>query len=599
MLAIIQARMNSTRLPSKVMKEVCGKPLIGHMLHRLGFSKKISPIVVATSIDQSDDALAEYVESLGIQVFRGSQDDVLERYFLAAKSYKAEHVMRLTADCPLIDPSLCDLLVKTYFEKKIDLIDTGPSYAEGMSGEIFSFKALEKSYKEARLPSEREHVSLYIKNHPEMFKCCLLESETDDSRYRITVDEPQDLEVVSKVFEHFQGRDFFTYAEIKSFLDAHPQIMKLNADIVRSEGLHISLRKDKDTHINITVKIGKREISQSSPAYIIAEMSANHGGDFDKAIKILHAAKKSGADALKLQTYRAHTMTLDSNKKDFLIPSDNPWGAHKTLYSLYEKATTPWEWHRDLIKEGQKIGIEVFSSPFDVSAVDFLEKLNVPAYKIASPEISDIPLIKRVGQTGKPVLISTGLAELEDIELAVKTLRQEGCKDICLLKCTSAYPAPANEINMRTIPDMIQRFNCLAGISDHTLGIGVPVAAVALGARVIEKHFILDKKDDSVDGFFSLDPMEFKMMVDEIRKIEQALGQVDYSISSGSKKNLFAKRSLYVAKDIKKGEVLTGENIKSVRPFHGLHPKHYEEVLGKKASRDLERGDRLFWDVIE
>ncbi len=583
------------------MKEVCGKPLIGHMLYRLGFSKNIGPILVATSIDQSDDVLVKYIESLGVKVFRGSQEDVLERYFLAAKSYKADHVMRLTADCPLIDPSLCDLLVQTYFEKKIDLIDTGLSYAEGMSGEIFSFKALEKSYKEARLRSEREHVSLYIKNHPELFKSYILENETHDSQYRLTVDEPQDLEVVVKIFENLyrDGKKFFTYAQIKSFLDTHQEIMKLNAHIVRSEGLAISLRNDKGIHKNIAVKIGEREISQNSPTYIIAEMSANHGGAFDKAIEILHAAKKSGADALKLQTYRADTMTLDSNKKDFLIASDNPWAAHKTLYSLYEKAFTPWEWHKDLIQEGKKIGIEVFSSPFDISAVDFLEKLNVAAYKIASPEISDIPLIQRVGRTRKPVIISTGLAELEDIELAVKTLRQEGCNGIVILKCTSSYPAPAKDINLRTIGDMIERFNCLAGISDHTLGIGVPIAAVTLGARVIEKHFMLNKTDSSVDGFFSLDPQEFRNMVDEIRKIEEALGEVDYSVSPGSKKNLFAKRSLYIAKNINKGEVFTVENIKSVRPFHGLHPKHYEEILGKKANRNLEKGDRLSRDVIE
>ena len=348
-----------------------------------------------------------------------------------------------------------------------------------------------------------------------------------------------------------------------------------------------------------SIKIGNREISLSTPAYIIAEMSANHGGDFKKALDIIHAAKDAGADAVKLQTYRADTITLNSDKEDFTIPSDNPWSDHKTLYSIYEKAFTPWEWHEDLIKEGSKIGIDVFSSPFDLSAVDLLESLNVIAYKIASPEITDIQLLKKVAQTGKPVIVSTGLAELNDIELAVKTLREYGCRDVVLLKCTSSYPAPAEEMNLRTIPDMAERFDCLTGLSDHTLGIGVPIAAIPLGARLIEKHFMLNKSDNSVDGFFSLDPQGFTQMVNEIRKIEKALGKIDYSLSPGSKKSIFAKRSLYVSKDIKKGELITQENIKSVRPSYGLHPKEWDAVIGKKTTKDLEKGDRLSWKVID
>ena len=350
---------------------------------------------------------------------------------------------------------------------------------------------------------------------------------------------------------------------------------------------------------NYNVKIGNREIGLSTPAYIVAEMSANHGGEFGKAIDIIHAAKYSGADAVKLQTYRADTMTLDCDKEDFRIGSDNPWTEHKMLYPLYEKAFTPWEWHEDLIKEGAKIGIDVFSSPFDLSAVDLLEGLNVMAYKIASPEITDIQLLKKVAQTGKPVIVSTGLAELNDIELAVNTLREYGCSDVVLLKCTSSYPAPYEEINLRTIPDMAEIFDCLTGLSDHTLGIGVPIAAVSLGARVIEKHFMLSKSDDSIDGFFSLDPEEFKQMTSEIRKIEKALGQIDYNLSPSSKKNIFAKRSLYVSKDIKEGELITQKNIKSVRPSYGLHPKEWDTVIGKKAIKNLEKGDRLSWDVID
>ena len=346
-------------------------------------------------------------------------------------------------------------------------------------------------------------------------------------------------------------------------------------------------------------KIGNKVIDATSPTYIIAEMSANHGGDFNKALEIVSVAAESGADAIKLQTYRADTITLDSDKEDFFIPSDNPWESHKTLFSLYEKAYTPWEWHHDLIQEGKKLGLDVFSSAFDSSAVEFLEKLDVPAYKIASPEITDVGLLKKVAQTKKPVIVSTGVAGLSDIVLAVGTLRKEGCEQIILLKCTSSYPAPPEEINLNTIPHMAQMFDCLVGISDHTLGIGVPVAAVALGARVIEKHFILNKEDDSPDAFFSLDPQEFRLMVEEVRKVEKALGTIIYEPTEKVRKNMWGRRSLYISQDVKAGETLSEDNVKSVRPAFGLHPKYFEKIIGKKVKENLEKGDRLSWEVIE
>ncbi len=286
-------------------------------------------------------------------------------------------------------------------------------------------------------------------------------------------------------------------------------------------------------------------------------------------------------------------------KEDFLISNQSPWKEYKTKYNLYKKAQLPWEWYEKLIDEGKRVGIDIFSSPFDVSAVDFLENLSVPAYKIASPEITDIPLIKRLGKTGKPVILSTGLAEVEDIELALETLRSQGCSEIALLKCTTAYPTPFEEINLRTIPDMAKRFGCIGGLSDHTLGIGVSVAAVAVGAKIIEKHFTLDKENDSVDSFFSLDPEEFGLMVKEIRNIEKALGKVTYALSKTAEKNVGARRSLYIAEDIKKEEALTVRNCKSVRPGYGLHPKYLDEVIGKKVNRDLQKGDRLSLDVID
>ena len=345
--------------------------------------------------------------------------------------------------------------------------------------------------------------------------------------------------------------------------------------------------------------INKTQLGNDRPCYIIAEMSANHCGNFDKAIEIIHAAKECGADAVKLQTYRADTITLDCDKEDFRLPSGNAWESHNTLFSLYEKAYTPWEWHEALIAEGEKIGIDVFSSPFDISAVEYLENLNMPAYKIASPEITDVALIKCVARTGKPIILSTGLATYEDIELAVKTLIDNGCSDYALLKCTTAYPAPPEDINLRTIPDLAEKFNCLSGISDHSLGLGVAISAVTLGARVIEKHFVLDKDEESVDSFFSLDPTEFKMMVTEVRTVEKALGKISYDLSHASKKNLLAKRSLYISKNVKKGDIITADNIQSVRPSYGLAPKYYEQVLGARFTDNFSKGTRLSLDLIE
>ena len=347
------------------------------------------------------------------------------------------------------------------------------------------------------------------------------------------------------------------------------------------------------------IKLGKKIIGNDHSTYIIAEMSGNHCGDLATAFKIIEAAKEVGADAVKLQTYTPDTITLNSDKEDFRLPAANPWSSFNTLYKVYEKAFTPWEWHKALFDKAREVGIDIFSSPFDESAVDLLEELGTPIYKIASPEITHIPLIKKVAKTGKPVIFSTGVAELSDIELAVKTLKENGCHEIIILKCTSSYPAPPESINLKTIPNLKETFQCLAGLSDHTLGTGIPVAAVALGASVIEKHFILEKDEKSVDGFFSLDKREFKEMVDEIRKVEKAIGKVSYAIDEEGKKNYWGRRSLYVSGSIKKGEIITAENIKCVRPFYGLHPKFYEEVLGKKASKDLNFGDRLTFESIE
>ncbi len=348
----------------------------------------------------------------------------------------------------------------------------------------------------------------------------------------------------------------------------------------------------------MSFKISNFDFDKTDKTFIIAELSANHNQDYNIAAKTIEAAKDTGADAIKIQTYTADTITIDSDKDYFKIKGDNLWRG-KTLHQLYQEAYTPWEWQPKLKKIADDLGIIFFSSPFDFTAVDFLEEMNVPAYKIASFEITDIPLIKYVASKQKPVIISTGIAEFEDIELAVKTCKSQGNNQIALLKCTSSYPAPFEEINLRTIPDMQKRFNTIIGLSDHTIGTSVPIAAVALGVRIIEKHFILDKSIGGPDAAFSIEPKEFKQMVNSIREVENSLGKVTYEINEKVKAGRVFARSLFVVDNIKKGEEFTKSNIKSIRPSNGLHPKHFEEILGRKAKSDIEKGTPLSRDLIE
>ncbi|UPT70020.1 MAG: pseudaminic acid synthase [Flavobacterium sp. JAD_PAG50586_2] len=346
------------------------------------------------------------------------------------------------------------------------------------------------------------------------------------------------------------------------------------------------------------MKIENFTIDQNSKVFIIAELSANHNGSIDVAIETIKAAKRAGADCIKLQTYRADTITLDSKKDDFLIKGGSIWDG-KNLFELYQEAYTPWEWHKELFEVARKEGLVSFSSPFDPTSVELLESLNVPAYKIASFEITDIPLIELVASKGKPVIISTGIATVEDIELAIDACHRMGNSDIALLKCTSSYPAPIEEANMVMVKDLADRFGVIAGLSDHTMGSTVPIVATCFGAKIIEKHFILDHSIGGPDASFSMDEAEFTQMVKAVREAEQAIGVVDYTLTE---KQLHGKgycRSLYVADEIKAGEVFTKENIKSVRPGLGLHPKYYNEVLGKTATQDLEKGDRLSLDFVK
>jgi pseudaminic acid synthase len=346
------------------------------------------------------------------------------------------------------------------------------------------------------------------------------------------------------------------------------------------------------------IKIGNRIIGENSPAFIIAEVSANHNMDFDRAVAIIKAAKDAGADAVKIQTYTADTITLDCDDPCFQITQGTLWDG-TTLHKLYQTAYTPWEWQPKLKEIAEEMGLVFFSSPFDLTAVDFLEEMNVPAYKIASFEITDIPMIKKIAKLGKPMILATGIAHLEDIDLAVKTCREAGNEDIILLKCTSAYPAPYEDVNLKTIPSLRETFHCISGLSDHTMGSAVAGAAVALGAKVIEKHLTLRRADGGADSAFSMEPEEFKEMVDNIRKIELALGEVTYELTPKAAREREHSRSLFVAKDMKAGDVFTPENLRSVRPANGLHTKYYEELLGKKITRDAKLGTPMSWDLVD
>ena len=347
------------------------------------------------------------------------------------------------------------------------------------------------------------------------------------------------------------------------------------------------------------MKVGSINIGAGNPPFVIAEMSGNHNQSMDRAMALVDAAAKAGAHALKIQTYTADTMTLDLRQGEFMVNDPDSLWAGKSLYELYQQAYTPWEWHKPIFERAAAHGMLAFSTPFDETAVDFLETLNVPCYKIASFENTDLPLIKRVASTGKPMIISTGMATVSELELSVKTAREAGCKDLVLLKCTSTYPASPENTNLRTLPHLQQLFSdCLVGLSDHTAGVGAAVAAVALGACVIEKHVTLRRADGGVDAAFSLEPEEMASLVTETHRAWLALGQIQYGIQRAEEPSRLYKRSLYVARDIAAGEVFTKENLRVVRPGDGLPPRYYEQVLGKPARQALAAGTPLTWAAL-
>jgi pseudaminic acid synthase len=344
------------------------------------------------------------------------------------------------------------------------------------------------------------------------------------------------------------------------------------------------------------MQIGNFTIDDKSPVFIIAELSANHNGSLDNALETIKAAKRAGADCIKLQTYTADTITLDSDKEDFVIKG-TIWDGKK-LHTLYQEAYTPWEWHEQIYRVAKEEGLICFSSPFDNTAVDLLESLHSPAYKIASFEITDIPLIEYVASKGKPVIISTGIAQQEDIELALDACHRMGNYDIALLKCTSSYPAPIEEANMCMVKDLAERYNVISGLSDHTMGSTVPIVATVFGAKIIEKHFIIDRSIGGPDASFSMNEEEFTAMVKAVREAEKASGVVDYTLTEKQAKGRDFSRSLYIAENIKAGEIFTDKNLRSVRPGFGLHPKYFNEIIGKKSNQDLEKGTPMKLNYI-
>jgi N-acetylneuraminate synthase len=349
--------------------------------------------------------------------------------------------------------------------------------------------------------------------------------------------------------------------------------------------------------MNDFIEISGRRVGPGYPVYTIAEMSANHNQDFDRAVEIIKAAKESGASAIKLQTYTPDTMTIDCDQECFRIGKGTIWEG-RNLYELYGEAFTPWDWQPRLKEIADAVEIDFFTTPFDDTAVDFLEEMEVPAYKVASFENVDLPLLRKIAQTGKPIIMSTGMASLAEIDEAVRTIRTTGGSQLALLKCTSAYPAPPEEMNLRTIPHLVEAFGVQVGLSDHTLDLAVPIAAVTLGACIVEKHFTLSRDVPGPDSTFSLEPHEFRAMVAAIRVAEKALGQVCYETTEREQASRVFRRSLFVVQDMKTGEVFTEKNVRSIRPGYGLHTRHLEEVWGRRAARDIARGTPLAWDLV-
>lgn len=581
-LAIITARGGSKRIPGKNIKEFCGKPILAYSIQAALDSGVFDEVMVSTDSEQIAEVAREFGASVPFYRSEATSDDY---------ATTADVLMEVLGEYAKLGQE---------FEYFSCLYPTAP-FVTGTKLKN-AFEELCSNHGECLIPVVRF-------SYPPQRGFVI---ENGIMRYL----EPQNFRKRSQDFQglyHDCGQ--FYFYKTKAFLEKKGEFLEgiIPFEMQESEMQDIDTPQDWEiaeqkyrrlTKINTKalaspcITIGGRVIDCESPAFIIAEMSANHLMDFERAKEIIHVAKECGADAVKLQTYTADTITMDCDSPYFQITQGTIWDG-TTLYNLYKEAYTPWEWQPKLKEYADELGIICFSSPFDKTSVDFMEQMDMPAYKIASFEITDIPLIKEAASKGKPVIMSTGIAYPEDIERALEACIQEGNTQAAFLKCTSAYPAPYEDINLNTIPDMMKRYNCICGLSDHTMGSAVAVAAAALGAKIIEKHLTLRRSDGGADAAFSMEPEEFKRMVEEIRIVEKSLGRASYMLTDKQKKSREHCRSLFVTKDIKAGEEFTCENLRSIRPGYGLSTVYYEEILGRTAAQDIKAGTPMDLNFVQ
>ncbi len=579
-IAIIPARGGSKSIPKKNIKLLAGKPLIAYPIELAKSVPEIDRVIVSTDSEEIAAVARQYeAEVPFIRPAELAQDEtptlpVLQhcvKYLEEKENYKADVVVLLYPTCPFLNKERVQEAISLLKEGKCHSVvsatkDFGRYWAhDAKKGDYAVFYPKERINRQYYQPLYKENGAIYFSDYDALMKKKVIVDE--ESVKFVLMDEEEVVDIDTKT------------------------------DWKRAEQ-----RKNQAKYFEINTPKGKRGIGEGYPTFIVAEMSSNHNQNYEKAVEIIKAAAKAGADAIKLQTYTPDTITMDCDKPCFVIKNEeNPecW-QNKTLYQLYQKSYTPWEWHEQLKKVAEKEGLVFFSSPFDETAVDFLEKLNVLLYKIASYEVTHIPLLKKIAQTKKPVIMSIGFAALDEVELAIKTLRENGTKDIIVLHCVTAYtknPQP-EQTNFRTMLDLCERFEVLSGFSDNNAGIELPLQAAMLGAAVIEKHFVADEEKTS-DSDFSLGPEEFARMVQAVRTAEKALGEVHYGPQSQTEKNnMVYRRSLFAVQNIKKGEIFTEKNVRVIRPAFGLAPKHYWEVLGKTAAADIEKGTPLNWEMV-
>ena len=601
---IIQARMASTRLPNKIMLNLAGKPMLWHVIDRCK-KANVDEVIVATSTNKENDIIENFCKKNNVLFFRGSEDDVLERYYQAAKKYELDIIIRVTSDCPLIDPEIINKSIEEFKKNHVDYLSNVHirSYPRGVDVEIFKFDALQKAHELEKEKNQREHVTVFIYSHPEMFKIGGLVAEgiLKNPEIRLCIDTKDDFALLNRIYDEFyrEGK-IIDLKQIIKFMDKNPALKEIN---IKSEEEHLKRNISDNVNqkflVKNKIKIENKFMGENEKVFMIAEISGNHNQNYETAVELIKTICEAGADAIKLQTYTPDTLTINSDKKWFQVEVNKAWKG-KNLYDLYKIAHMPWEWQPKLAEIAKKYNIPLFSTPFDKTAVDFLEKMNVPIYKIASFEIGDLELLKKIASTKKPVIMSRGMASLEEIKLAYKILKENGCPNIAILHCVSSYPSLPEEMNLSTILDLKTKFpDAIIGLSDHTLTTETAVAGVALGAKIIEKHVILNRKEGGVDSAFSLEPDEFKNMVRQVRNVEKAIGTPHYGVGERESENVVFKRSLFVVKDITKDEEFNKENVRCIRPGYGLKPKYLNDIIGKKAKQDIERGTPLSLDLIK